>query len=64
MPLAIAWEDGLTLSLMWFGQTGLTINRFEAGLSASVNRTLDYHIGQETSIDIPLSLQLFTVVWL
>ena len=37
---------------------------FEAGLSASVNRGLDYHMGRETSIDMPLSLQLFTVVWL
>jgi len=29
---------------MWFGQTGLYLNRFETGLSASVNRALDYGI--------------------
>jgi len=23
--------------MMWFGQTGLNVNRFETGLSASVN---------------------------
>ena len=27
---------------MWFGQTGLNVNRFETGLSASVNAALRY----------------------
>jgi len=26
---------------MWFGQTSLNVNRFETGLSASVNRAYD-----------------------
>ena len=26
---------------MWFGQTGLNVNRFETGLSASVNGALE-----------------------
>ena len=26
--------------MMWFGQTNLNVNRFETGLSASVNRLL------------------------
>ena len=51
MPLAIVWEDvdtWLTLSLMWFAQ--LSWFNFEAGLSASVNRALDYHMGRHLLI--------------
>ena len=30
---------------MWFGQTGLNINRFETSLSASVNGAILLHAG-------------------
>jgi len=43
---------------MWFGQTGLNVNRFETGLSASVNGLL---VQQTADWLTGLSLQIVTV---
>jgi len=51
--------------MMWFGQTGLKVNRFETGLSTSVNGALvsNYLDHKPTERRFPLGFLFTSFVW-